>query len=79
MGTGVTLAVRPPGNFCIEMGRSSFGVGREGREPKVEIRDFDEQLKEVGNRKFRLIVVNAKSASFLRAFLRGDGLGKFYG
>jgi hypothetical protein len=45
------------------------------------MQSFDEQLKEVGNNKpqFRLIVVNAKSASFLRTFLRGDGLGKFYG
>jgi hypothetical protein len=53
------------------------------RTPKLEteMQSFDEQLKEVGNNKpqFRLIVVNAKSASFLRAFLRGDGLGKFYG
>jgi hypothetical protein len=68
MGTGVTLAVRPPGNLCIEIGIKRFGLGRERREPKVEIRDFDEQLKEVGNRKFRLSVDNAKSASFLRAF-----------
>ena len=36
---------------------------------EIEIQSFDEQLKEVGNNKpqFRLIVVNAKSASFLRA------------
>src|SRR5271154_3869896 len=53
MGTGVTLAVRPPGNLCIETGILRIGLGQECREPKVEIRDFDEQLKEVGNRKFR--------------------------
>jgi len=39
------------------------------RTPKleIEIQSFDEQLKEVGNNKpqIRLIVVNAKSASFL--------------
>jgi hypothetical protein len=36
---------------------------------EIEMQSFDEQLKEVGNNKpqFRLIVVNAKSASFLRA------------
>jgi hypothetical protein len=35
---------------------------------EIEIQSFDEQLKEVGNNKppTRLIVVNAKSASFLR-------------
>jgi hypothetical protein len=45
------------------------------------MQSFDEQLKEASDNKpqFRLIVVNAKSASFLRASLRGDGLGKFYG
>ena len=48
---------------------------------EIEIQSFDEQLKEVGNNKppIRLIVVNAKSASFLRACFKGDGLGKFYG
>ena len=54
------------------------------RTPRLEneMQSFDEQLKEVGNNKpqFRLSVVNAKSASFLRAFSqKGDGLGKFYG
>jgi site-specific DNA-adenine methylase len=53
--------------LCIETGILRFGLGRERREPKVEIRHFDEQLKEVGNRKFRTVVDNAKSASFLRA------------
>ena len=39
---------------------------------EIEIQSFDEQLKEVGNNKpqIRLIVVNAKSASFLRRALR---------
>jgi hypothetical protein len=50
------------------LGESNIGSGRERREPKVDHRNFDEQLKEVGNRKFRLNVDNAKSASFLRAF-----------
>jgi hypothetical protein len=54
--------------LCIEIGESRIGLGQECREPKVDHRDFDEQLKEVGNRKFRLKVDNAKSASFLRAF-----------
>ena len=44
------------------------------RTPGLEIENysFDEQLKEVGNNKpqFRLIVVNAKSASLLRRALR---------
>jgi hypothetical protein len=68
MGTGVTLAVRPPGNLCIEIGILRFGLRRKAGNRRLEIRDFDEQLKEVGNRKFRLNVANAKSASFLRAF-----------
>jgi hypothetical protein len=54
--------------LCIEIGRSRIGLRRERREPQVDRLNFDEQLKEVGNRKFRLNVVNAKSASFLRAF-----------
>jgi hypothetical protein len=80
MGTGVTLAVRPPGNLCIETGDRNSNRGAKAA-ARTEIQSFNEQLKEVGNNKpqIRLIVVNAKSASFLRAFLRGDGLGKFYG
>jgi hypothetical protein len=79
MGTGVTLAVRPPGNLCIEIGILRFGLGRERREPKDKIRDFDEQLKEVGNRKFRTISSQCEKCVFPPRLVRGDGLGKFYG